>query len=198
MEIKSNGVFQHLNKNEIQIDRAYQRNQETDRKKLLIGKIIKEFDWRKFGCITVTISNDGSKYCIDGGGRLTAAMQIENIIYIPCIVFHGVSQQEQADIFTSSAVDRINMSQLDKYRAGIVALNPIYLRMKTIIETSGRSISKHLGPSLVSCLEPIYANCKDEYLYETFSRLWLSILIVCDGYGIDSKFVKGLVALNKK
>lgn len=67
-----------------------------------VAEIARNFNWVKFGALWVSQRANGTigKLCVvDGGMRLRAALRIGEITEVPCLVYRGLTRQEEAEVF---------------------------------------------------------------------------------------------------
>ncbi len=115
---------------DLRIDRTYQRRL-SDKSISVIRKITKDFQWSRFGAITVARLDDGFAV-IDGQHRAIAAACI-GITDLPCLVTTGETQ-DQARTFVAVNAARTNVNSVDKFRAACAAGDQAALSLKTILD----------------------------------------------------------------
>lgn len=91
----------------------YQRDESQGR---IAAEIALHFDWVAFGALTVIHRADGQFVVADGGTRLAGARQRNDVMNIPCMVYSGLSAEEEADIFLriNNVRRRLRTEQLHK------------------------------------------------------------------------------------
>ncbi len=82
------------------------------------------------------------------------------VLVMPCIVYSGLSQQQEAQLFEWIQLKRRNMQSYDRFRASLVAGNEESLAIKDLVESTGYEIG-YAGMSdrsiaAVAALEGMY------------------------------------------
>ena len=88
---------------------------------------------------------DGKYWVIDGQHRVMAALLRDDIIDLPCVLFDIDDITAEAMGFWSANSNRRNVSSLDKYRALIVAKDPLVLRIDKLLKD--HSIKVQISPA---------------------------------------------------
>jgi hypothetical protein len=119
----------------------YQRTMQPSR----IKKIVKEFDGKRLGVLTVSFRN-GKHSVIDGQHRLMA-LRVMNTEYAMCEVHRGLSYEEEAEMFFKQGDNRKNISVGERMRAQIEANDEYSMGLKKAIESCGFKVSYHSAKS---------------------------------------------------
>jgi hypothetical protein len=126
------GEFKKIHKNELAVDvESYQRL-NIERAK----QIVKEgWRWPDAGALNVSVRLDGSYWVFDGGARHTAAMEIPEIEYLPCMVYESGDKAiaEEAGTFVRLGTKRVRVSGFDKHRANVKAGNPVSMFVNKLL-----------------------------------------------------------------
>lgn len=189
------GEFRLIDKNDIDVSPPYQRSQVTGAKTRVVRKIIRNFRWPEFGTISVAPSaHSGFLYnCIDGGGRLTAALVIDAIRKIPCMVFN-IDDTDQARCFLDGTMERVTMGWIDRYNAGVLIDDPRMIKVRDYVELAGREIRQHGSPSTISCVGMVYKFVNQTRMSENrVDALWEFFTSLFEGEVFDSRLMKPII-----
>lgn len=145
--------------NVLEVDEGVQRQLNESRSKLLADN----FDESALGVFTVsarrrtvmpgegevTASVETRYVVLDGQTRLDAirrfAGTVDTALPVICQVYHGLTCQEEAEIFLSHN-DRAAVRTIDKFRLSIVAQEPWAVRLNEIITRHGFEIGRGARP----------------------------------------------------
>ena len=141
------GVFMLINKNDLNIDDTYQRSVSSD---VRIRAIAREWDWRLFCTILVSMRPAGSFWVVDGGHRVRASFYRGDIVDLPCMVFENSEEGEaalrvEARAFIGKGTMRSAISSCSKFKAGVVAKNDVDLKANEIVAKNGYRVSSGGG-----------------------------------------------------
>jgi len=128
------GQFLMIDKESLNIDGTYQREQVSDVK---VMEIARDWDWKLFGVLAVIRRGDGTLWVYDGGHRTRAAFLRDDITSLPCMVFHVVDEKEEAKAFIGTNTMVSNVSAYHKHRAYVKAGEPNALAVQSIVEKYG-------------------------------------------------------------
>ena len=143
------GEFKLLPVKKLEVDLAYQRDLK---KKAVIYRIKTRFSWSKFGAISVSRRKDGSYYILDGQHRANAATLIEGLYEIPCLVFVGLSVEQEAETFVGINTDRTAMGAIDRYKARLIYGEPLAMQMHEILENNGWTVARAEVPMVLKAI----------------------------------------------
>jgi hypothetical protein len=137
-------------------DPAYQRALNEKRAQ----HIADNFDPFAFGLITVSQREDGTYWRIDGQHRLAALKRMgwDEKQQVQCVVFKGLSRQEEAAIF-SKIDDYLNLRFNDHFRARVESGEQVAVAILHIITGAGFHISEADTPGglrAVQACEHVY------------------------------------------
>lgn len=124
-----------------------------------VAKMVRNWDIRKVGTITVSEREDGSRFCIDGANRATAAKEI-GLTELPGIVHSGLTRQQEAAMF-SGLNDFTRPSAISRFMARVDEEEPSATAIKRIVESHGWRISANADAgciAAVDALDRIYRN----------------------------------------
>jgi hypothetical protein len=135
------------------VDERYQRPL-TKR----VEKIVKDFKPHLIGTLAVSVRGDGIRAVIDGQQRLEALRILEEGP-APCCVYHGLTVEQEADIFADLQTERTGMATYLRFRAALVAKKPDALAIAALVNEAGFELSTTETPHTVkaiSALEKVY------------------------------------------
>lgn len=118
------------------VDHAYQR----ELKPALVKKILKNFSWAKFGCLSLAAHADGRYACIEGQHRLEAARNHPQVSRVPAAIFRMQDVSEEADAFLGINATRQAVSSVERYWAGLRAGDPACLRIHEVLSKVGCTV----------------------------------------------------------
>jgi hypothetical protein len=108
--------FEKIHRDDLMIDPLYQRGVNPH----LVTRLVKNFNKDSFGVLTVSERANGDKYILDGQHRWKVAqLCVEE--YLPCHVYEGLTLQDEARIFSDINTNRVGVTALYRYRAGVIA-----------------------------------------------------------------------------
>jgi len=139
------GIFKLIDKADLRIDKRYQR-EAVSKKKIL--NIVRDFDWRLFGTISVIQRNDGKFYIYDGGHRWRGSMYRNSITALPCMVFKLDNLSEEASVFYKKNTLKSGMSPYQRFKALVVAEDTLALKTKEMLDSCGYSPAATQGTPL--------------------------------------------------
>ncbi len=116
------------------IDSAYQRpvNERT------VSKIVRLFDPDLLGAFLVSRRDSGTEVLLDGQQRREGLLRLHyGDQRVPCVVYHGLSLEREAEIFHQFNVQRTKLGAFDEYRAALVAKDPTALEVQAVIDRVG-------------------------------------------------------------
>lgn len=133
-----------------------QRLEGTDPRR--VGRMVKTWDIRKVGTITVSQRADGSHFCIDGAHRSAAAREL-GITELPAIVHAGLTREQEAAMF-SGLNDFARPSAISRFMARVDAGERAANDIKRTVESHGWFIgtSSLAHVAAVDALDNIYRN----------------------------------------
>lgn len=130
----------------LKIDRRYQRPLKKHR----VQRIVEEWDDKLAKVPRVARREDGD-YVIDGQHTVAAAQLKFGAKYrMLCEVFAGLSIQEQADMFWQQDKNGSRVSAADKFRARLVAEEPIAVAINDTVTRCGLSVGSNGATSIAA------------------------------------------------
>ena len=129
------GTFTLINKYNLEIDEAYQRQQLNSK----VLAIAQKWSWIALNAITVAKRGD-KYYVIDGGHRVMAARRRSDIHDLPCMVFSIGELEDEARGFLNTNTARKAMTTADRFDALLIIKDPAALLVKETAEAEGLEI----------------------------------------------------------
>lgn len=120
------------------IDHTYQRPVSPS----MVNKIVKGFDSRLFGIVTVSRRDDGSCWVLDGQHRVAALMKMDKgHIMIPCEILTGLTIEEEAQVFHLRNANKKTMTPQERLRGALAAGDARALMIAEAVRSSGYRIN---------------------------------------------------------
>lgn len=138
----------------IMVDHNYQREVKPN----LVAKILRKFEWKKFGCVCLVEHDDGRFSVYEGQHRVSAARAHPKIDTVPAAIVRLDSLVAEADAFLGMNVDRVAVTPVERYWAGLTAGDPVLRRVRDVlaragcevVPTSGGSTGSHMTNSVAA------------------------------------------------
>lgn len=92
----------------------YQRDESTGR---IATEIAMHYDVVAFQALGVIERANGELVVMDGGTRLSGSLQRDDILVVPCLVFSGLTPQQEADVFLRINLNRRRLRTLQQHHA---------------------------------------------------------------------------------
>ena len=111
----AHAVFRRIDKNDLIVPVGdYQRDESEGR---ISDEIAMHFDIVAFGTLLVIERDDGTLIVADGGTRLSAALKRQDISEVACIVFSGLTEKQEADVFLRVNCNRRRLQTEQQHHA---------------------------------------------------------------------------------
>src|SRR5262245_56491941 len=94
----------------------YQRDESRGR---IANEIAMLYDVVAFGALTVIHRSNGELVVADGGTRLAGALKRDDIIVVPCLVFSGLTEKQEADSFLRINLNRRRLRTAQQHHAEV-------------------------------------------------------------------------------
>lgn len=155
-DIAARSTQEWLKITDLKIDRAYQRGVTKDR----VTRMVMHFDPDAFGTITVSKRADGSLYILDGQHRVRTLFEMGwHDQTVPCLVYTGLSVNEEARIFRLMNAESVSPKALDIFRARITEGEEVAVGINQVVNSLGLYITPLPGSVNIQCvsaLERVY------------------------------------------
>jgi len=186
------GVFEEIDKFELRGDPAYQRDQDSKRKIILMAKT---WSWVACGSIVVADRN-GDYYVVDGMHRVEAAKIRPDIVTIPSMVFKVKDQEAEARGFYRVNANRKPLTSVQSFRALLCSHDETAMFVNSLIAQAGREPKKQQSSTTVACVGSLMAAATERRA--DLVRIWPVIVKLCDGEPMHERIIHGLLYLESK
>lgn len=116
---------------ELEVDSTYQRPLTS------FWKTVNDnFNPALVGTLIVSEKSTGKKNVIDGQTRLVA-MREQGLTAAPCLIYERLTRQQEARLFSDLQTKRRAMRSYDRFRAQMVAKEPMALEISRIAKAAG-------------------------------------------------------------
>ena len=188
---ESPGKLMWIDKSQLVVDHKYQRDADSGGKVL---KIASGFSWPVFGVLIVA-HRAGKYFVVDGQHRHLGAMKRADVRKLPCLVFESEGAAQEASVFLDANSTRTGVHAVAKFRAQLVKKDPVALEVQRLIETSGRQVDRHAGPTSVSCIGVL---CMSQLKSPVeLARVWPLIVEVCRGAVLHERLVAAILYIER-
>lgn len=134
----------------LKFDPEYQREISNAK----VKKLAREWDEQNLGVIHVSQREDGY-YVVDGQHRVRAGLELgHGEMKIPCVVYRDLDQSAEAALFIALN-DQKNVNIFDRYKAGLIAKDPVCLGVQKTLAHYGLAISTGSTEGSVRCIGEI-------------------------------------------
>jgi hypothetical protein len=122
---------------EVSIDRLiipiedYQRDEAEGR---IAADIAMHFDCVAFGCLLVIARSNGQLMVADGGTRLSGVRQRKDIKTVPCLVFSGLTDKQEADVFLRINQNRRRLRIDQQHHAELFSDHTLAVQAQMLID----------------------------------------------------------------
>jgi len=130
----SPGKFTYISKYDLNIDGTYQREEVSKAK---VMEIVREWDWKLFGTISVIQRADGTYWVYEGGHRTRASFFRDDVMQLPCMVFQSDSKKTEARAFIGANTMKSVVSAYHIHRAAVKTEEPIAVAVQSILDKYG-------------------------------------------------------------
>lgn len=171
--------FEVLEVGRLFVDESYQRPLTT-----FAGKIERNFDPALVGTLVVSERGKNRYAIVDGQTRAAAIVNLaaedKAPIGVPCLVYHGLSQADEARLFARLQKERRGIASAHRFRAAVVAGEEEAIAITALAEAAGYEIGANAKTELtaVAALERVYRR-GPELLERTLSvsrRAWPDVI----------------------
>lgn len=161
--IDAPGEFMLIPVNALKVSPEYQRRLQEDE----IIRFVREWSWLCCGCLVV-MKRNGEFFVVDGQQRWTAAKKRSDISQLPCMVFEARDDiKVEADRFVKLNSCKVGLKGTDRYRASLVAEDPIALLVESVLVKHGMKVGETYSSTTCSCAIRLMDLCKlDACLFE--------------------------------
>jgi hypothetical protein len=182
------GVYADISKHQLQVDHRYQRSIYPSRVNYLIAK----WSWVGCGTLTVALRPDLVWVVMAGQHRLAAAMRMDGVDLLPCLVFELDSITEEALGFLASS-DAHAVTTVDKFKAMVLSGDPQALVVQDMVSSIGRIVSGGASANTLACIGQLLSCVRTDEA--AIRRIWPMLGELCSGQVISGEIIKALFFL---
>lgn len=132
---------------------AYQRPLTS-----FVDKIVKNFNPALVGCLCVS-KRSNTKFAVIDGQTRAKGMERLGMKEAPCVVFTGLSREQEAALFALFQTERRGMTSAARFNAEVIAKVPTALAINEVVEGIGFRIDHADGPNTIKAVAAV------EYVY---------------------------------
>jgi hypothetical protein len=114
----------------------YQRDESEGH---IANEIAMHFDTVAFGVLLVIQRTDGELVVADGGTRLAGARLRKDITLVPCIVFSGLTDKEEGDVFLRVNCNRRKLQTDQQHHAELFSDHDLAVRSQMLLDKLNHS-----------------------------------------------------------
>lgn len=138
----SRGTYMAIDKNELFVDRRYQRGQNDAK----VIEIARSWSWMACGAILVARRIDGSFFVFDGQHRVMAARKRSDIKTLDCLVFEVNDIVEEADGFVNANTLRKLPTAFEKFNALLTRQDQHAIAVQEMLNRFGLVVDRNSRP----------------------------------------------------
>lgn len=189
------GVFMEIDKNELNIDYSYQR-EDINHYKIL--EIARAWSWVGCGAILVAARPDGTWFVFDGQHRVLAARKRADVSAMPCMVYECESIQQEAAAFLISNDGRKPVTALGKFKCLVKAEDETAMFVGEAISSHNLEITKTATrPGQIKCVKRCQVMCAlDRDAFE--KSLSVAVDLCSHECAINDDLLNGIFACHRK
>lgn len=178
----------------LRVDDAYQRLHNSSKMESAAFRLAQNWNPLYAGVLLISQRPSGHMFIFDGATRWTAAKSL-GIKALPAIIYTFATRREEAAAFNAVNRNRIAVTPLERWRAGVVAgdaIDKLTLRLLSDVDrTAGHgSDGKQFGA--FTALRKALTDSQEEMV-----TIWPALHEICTGDKIPSGLVLGAVMLQR-
>jgi hypothetical protein len=147
------------------VDPSYQREMNTQGHRL-VKRIVKNFNWAKFGVLDVAPENEQGYALVDGQHRWAAAMRHPLIKNVPVSISQAEDVRDQAHNFVAFNSERVGMTTCNLFWAGLTAEDAWAVEIGKVLDAAGVMMARAPSgqmPPLHTCAISRLRSCMRNY-----------------------------------
>lgn len=154
------------------------------------------FNAQQCGAIVLS-SRAGGPYCVDGGHRIALA-RADGVSHINAFVIEGLTQADEARLFTRYQRERRNLSAYALFRADVVSGDPDTLALVRVVHNAGFTLERGGGVNNITAIDSLRVIQQlggDDLLARTLAlvdRFWLG-----ESKSLSGQVLRGLAVFLK-
>lgn len=184
------GRYMRIHKSSLHIDHEYQRSKINNARVL---ELAHEWSWAACLVLGVVERADGTYWVYEGQHRKLAADKRADVNELPCLVFRGFEQPDEAAAFLRVNTNRGPVKTVDKFNALVVTQDPTALAVKAMIEADGYKVGNASGDFQVKCVGALMRAARSN---PAMARsVWSACVEIFSGKPVHEGVYSGLFAL---
>lgn len=189
----SMGEFAWIHKSKLCIDERYQRDQISHER---IRTITKDWSWIGLGALSVACRPDGTLLVMDGQHRKLAADQRDDIQELPCMVFELSDVSQEAKGFLDANTVRGPVKAVHKFKAELVACDPLSLAIHEMCERTGyKIVDGGTSDFTVTCVAALRSAMDTDSVL--CRKVWALCVEICEGKTVSGRMFQSLFVLER-
>lgn len=140
------------------VDEAYQRPLTS-----FVEKVTRDYNPALVGTLIVSEREGGRMAVIDGQTRMEGMRRNDEVV-APCLVYHDLSQADEAALFRDMQTQRRGMATYLRFRAALVARDPEAIAIQQIVTEAGFDLGVALTATTIqaiAALETVFRSSPD-------------------------------------
>jgi hypothetical protein len=188
------GEFMLIDKHELKVDHAYQRDKVVINK---VRDIQANWSWAGCGCILVAMRPDGSFWVFDGQHRVLAARNRADISELPCLVFECDDVTQEAAGFLVCNGERKPVTAAAKFKALVLTGDKAAVAVQEIFDRLGVTlVEQPARAGEIKCIAKcLYLAESDRGLFE---RCLEAAVELCGESPVTKDILEGLSWIHRK
>lgn len=178
---------------DLTVDPRYQRPLSENR----VKKMIREFDPDLIGVLLCSRRDDDTIVVLDGQQRRETVARMWGVKQkVPCLVYHGLSVEQEAQIFVGFNEERTKPRAIEQFRAKVVAGDEACVAIDRLLRERGlRATTGNQAKTVqsIKTAEKVYRNAGPDVFAET-----LDVLLAAgmgDDEPIPGEFIEAVALL---
>lgn len=162
-----NGEMCLISKHDLYIDRKYQRELKGIKQ---IHRLTTQFTWPKFVCCSVNLRG-GRYYVMDGQRRVALAKLIGSVDYIPCILFKGLTRDQEAETFEDINLNRTRVNSIEIFHSRVNRKEHEAMNLNRFTKKHQWTIAKNSSPMYIMCIWQIQNALKGTHNFKAYGSV---------------------------
>jgi hypothetical protein len=121
-------------------------NMQRDVVEIHLTRLTADYNPALVGTLVISKRANGANVILDGQHRWLAAKVAAPEDHMKCLVFHGLTPPQEADIFIGFN-DSANVDSVAKFRLGVIAGNPDLVAIANVFENAGVDLASNTHAS---------------------------------------------------
>jgi len=133
----------------LHVPTEYQRDIEVNH----VARLAREWDDTSVGVLIGSKRKNGKVYVVDGLQRRTAKMEQGDDDYVFTVLVHDdLTLEAEAKLFVDTNTGRKNVAAYYKYRAGVVAEDPVDCAIDDVVTGLGLKVGTASSENVIGCV----------------------------------------------